>query len=178
MQIKNIIFHLFAYYIAWFSCIFVAAQNHGWYAFAIVLSITFLQILWQIFFIKKTQGLCLMLGLFTLSGFIIDTCLIKYGLIHFSGNPFDNTFSPPWMVLLWTNFAVIFFALFESFFKRYILVGFLSFISFPLAYAIGVKMGAAQLPYGYFSGIIIGIIWAILFPMCLKIYNYLEPKDV
>ena len=54
MPIIHLIFHLFAYYFAWFGCILLAAKNHGSYAFCIVIGILILQIFWQIFFAKRT----------------------------------------------------------------------------------------------------------------------------
>ena len=103
-----------------------------------------------------------MMGLFTIFGTLTDTLIMRYGLISFSSNPFGDLLSPPWMASLWLSFSMIFYALLESFYKRYILLGLLSLIFFSLAYATGVKMDAAHLPYGYLSSIVIGFILAIL----------------
>lgn len=174
----HLIFHVLAYYLAWFACILLAAKNQGGYAFGIVMAIAVLQIFWQIFVAKRTRGLGLMIALFTLLGTLSDTLLMKCGLLRFSSDFFNGTFSPPWMISLWIIFSVTFYAVLDSFYKRYLLLSLLSFIFFPLAYLAGAQMKAAQFPHGYVSSIIVGFVWALLFPLCLKIYNHCETQHV
>lgn len=175
MQTINLVFQLVCYYLAWFIAMRFAAENHGWYAAYSVLIISFVQLIWQYYVIKRTRALWLLVLLFSLIGFVVDTLLQQYHVIIFNGNPFEN-YSPPWMVMIWINFSILFYSVLKSYSKRYLLLSSLSLIFFPLAYIMGAKMGAAYFPMGYWSSGIIGIVWALLFPFCLFIYNTYEEK--
>ena len=173
-KVIDYIFHFIAYYFAWFSAIFLAANNQNSLAVLTVIATVFFQIIWQLYMAKRTQGLWLMMTLFFVFGTLADTLVMKAGLIEFAANPFGNYLSAPWMSSLWLSFAITFYSLLPSFFDRYFLVGVLSLISFPVAYSAGAALHAAQLPHGYISSFLIGVIWAILFPLILKIYHGLE----
>lgn len=114
-----------------------------------------------------------MIILFVVAGTLSDTVMMKMGLIEFSANPFQGYISAPWMSALWLSFAITFYSLLPSFFERYFLTSILSLISFPIAYAAGAALHAAYLPYGYASSMLIGLIWAILFPLILKLFHVL-----
>jgi hypothetical protein len=174
IKIINYTFHCMAYYLAWFSAIFFASNNHNSAAVLIVMVTVILQAIWQRYISRRTQGLWVMMLLFVASGTLADTFLIQVGLIQLSANPFGNSFTAPWMSSLWLSFAITFYSILPSFFERYLLVSILSLISFPIAYATGAALHAAQLPHGYSSSLVIGMIWAILFPLILKIYHAIE----
>lgn len=174
IKITDYLFHCMAYYLAWFSAILLAANSQNDLATLIVMVTVILQAVWQYCIARRVQGLWLMLTLFLVAGTLVDSLLIKAGLIELSANPFGNSFSAPWMCALWLSFAMTFYSLLPSFFERYLLVSIVSLISFPLAYAAGVKLNAAQLPHGYIGLLVIGIIWAMLFPFVLKIYHAIE----
>ena len=169
------IFPLIIYYLAWFLGIIFAARQAPWLAGLTLTVFILMQLIYQIKISKKTKGLVFVICMFTLLGFFVDTLLLRFGLIHFAANPF-TTIAPVWMILLWTNFSLVFYAFLDNFFKRYLLLAALSLILFPLAYALGSKMGAANLPYGYLSTMILGVIWAFFLPFFLFIYEILYNK--
>lgn len=171
MKTNNFIFNFISYEIAWFSAILLASNNHNLLAVLVVSFIALVQVTWQYFVMMRTRGLWLMVAIFVITGTLVDTLLLKVGVIQFSANPFDNHFSPPWMSCIWLSFAITYYSAMSSFFKRYFLNSILCFIFFPIAYISGAALHAAHLPYGYTSAILIGIIWAILFPAILRIYH-------
>jgi hypothetical protein len=169
-------FHYMAYYFAWLGAILLAANNHNTSAVLIVAVAVVLQILWQHYIARRTQGLWVMMILFVVSGTLADSILIQLGLIELSANPFGNFFTAPWMSSLWLSFGITFYSLLPSFFNRYLLVTVLSLICFPIAYSAGVALHAAKLPHGYMSSFFIGVVWAILFPVVLKTYHAIEKR--
>ncbi len=176
IRINALIFHLVLYYVAWFGAIEFAARKSNSIAVTLVFFTLLLQILFQIFIMKRTQGLVLMMTIFLCMGIIVDTLLLKAGVIQFSANPFGNAFSPPWMMSLWLSFSMIFYALLESLYHRYVLLGLLSFIFFPIAYVLGAHIGAAHFFHGDVSSLIVGFICAILFPSSLFVFNYMNSQ--
>jgi hypothetical protein len=171
MRTQHIIFHLSMYYLAWFSCLWLAANNLGGYAVAIVLITVVAQIAWQVWVVKHTRGLLLLVVLMVTVGVLSDSVLLHLNIIHFVANPFHELISPPWMISLWVSFAIFFYAVLDNFHQRYVVLAALSLVAFPLAYLGGVKMGAATLPQGNVSILIAGVMLAILFPGCLFVYN-------
>lgn len=124
---------------------------------------------WQ-YFIGKAQHLLLFIVLLTVIGFIVDSGFASLNLINFNANPFNPALCPPWMIGMWINFAIILYAHLFKYFTRYLWFTIASLLGFPLAYFIGVRMGAATLPPGNTSLVVVGITWGILFP--LELYWY------
>jgi hypothetical protein len=174
MTRNDYIFHLIAYYLAWFSAILLASKQQNSYAVLAVMLAVLFQVIWQYKVAKRTQGLWLMMALFVTLGTLTDTLMMKMGLIEFSVNPFNDYLSPPWMSALWASFAITFYSVMSFFFERYLLDGILSLVAFPISYSAGAALQAAYLPHGYSSSIVIGLIWALLFPLLLKIYHKLR----
>ncbi len=107
---------------------------------------------------------------------LIFSLLITNGIIIYASNPFAPYITPPWMITTWISFTVILYATLDTLFNHLTLLGLFSFIGFALAYAIGVKMGAAFFRYGYKASFLIGAIWFILLPFV--IYGYKKIMDI
>lgn len=170
------LFHSIAYYVAWFSCITLAARGYAWLSSLIVIICVFLQIYWQYKIQHKTRGLWYLIGLVVFFSTLIDSLLICKGVIIFAANPFAPYVTSPWMIAIWISFTVILYATLYKLFNHLTLLGLLSFSGFALAYAIGAKMGAAFFPYGYKTCFLIGAIWLILLPFV--VYCYKKIMDI
>lgn len=173
MQGISRVFHLLAYYASWIICIDLAAKNQPWWGTGIVLSVALIQVIYESVLHNDTKYLYLLLVILTVVGSLIDTLFLHLNLVTFNANPFSPYFSPPWMISIWISFTVIFFACLKPLFSRYVLLGILSLPGFAIAYYIGAEMGAAALPQGKLSCIVIGLTWAFLLPTCMSLYNYL-----
>jgi hypothetical protein len=169
-------FHFFAYYISWTACILLAARGMGGLAALIVLLFVVVQITWQYTVRKNTFGLFLLIVLLTLAGSLIDSLFVAGKLVIFASNPFAPYFTAPWMISLWVSLSVLFFSTLSNLFTRYVLLGLLSFGGFALAYAMGMRMGAAIFPLGYFTCLLVGLVWAILLPLIICFYQRILQK--
>lgn len=176
MKTSTLIIHSIFYNLAWLAAILLAAQNEGAYATLVILTTVTLQTLWQYTVAKQTTGLWLFMLLFLILGTAVDTTLMNAGIIQFPGNTFGNHVSPPWMSALWLSFSITFYSTLQYLFERYLVVAMLSFFAFPIAYSLGVRLGAANFPHGYMSSMIVGIIWAALFPFTLWLYKNISIK--
>jgi hypothetical protein len=175
---KNFFFHLTLYYLAWFSGLYSAANNHYLMATLILMIATIAQMSWQKYVTKRSNGMLLMVGLFGLQGIITDAIMLNANLIVFSANPFGPYLPAPWMIGIWLDFGITFYALLYNYFKRYGIISLLSLIFFPLAYLAGGKIGAASFPNAATIHCIwVGVISSMLMPLTLFIYNQFEVKN-
>ncbi|KTD20229.1 DUF2878 domain-containing protein [Legionella israelensis] len=169
--------HFFAYYIAWIGCIILAGLDYEYLSAVLVLVILFFQIAWQIihgFLWKAPIYYTLFL---TFLGIITDTLWLQMHLIDFNANPFSFHFAPLWMMSLWLSFGFNLIVLYQAFLKRYVTVGISSLVLIPVAYWLGIELGAASiLKEGRFFYLILGVTWAILLPFSL--YVFLQIKDI
>lgn len=157
-------FHYICYYAAWVLGVMYVAAGKGVLAATIVVAITALQVAWQYQVQKRTQGLLLMVLIFTLAGFIVDSIFLYEGMILFNANPWLHAWSPPWMISLWISFAVSYYAVMDKLWRRYWLIGFLSLFAVPFAYYAGIRLGVASLPKGIMSLGFYGLAWCVLLP--------------
>lgn len=166
------LFHFIAYYVAWFSCITLAARGFAWFSALVVIVCVLLQIIWQYKIQHHTKGLWYLLGLMVGVSTLIDSILIFNGIIIFAANPFAPYATSPWMIAIWISFTVFLYATLDKLFSHPMVLALLSFPGFAIAYAVGATMGAAFFPYGYKTCFLIGAIWSILFPLIAYIKTY------
>lgn len=167
MNVRDYIFFIITYYLAWFASVLSAAHEYVWLGFIVTLIITAIQIAWLKYF-QSIKNLFSMMLIFTVVGFIADSTMSLTGFIKYHANPWP--LAAPWILGLWINFGVIYYACLEKWFNRYLLMAILALFGFPLAYIAGVKLGAATFHYGDISSIVIGIAWAIALPLINFIY--------
>lgn len=175
MKRFHTIFHILANYIVWLICLLPAAHGIAWTSSLAALLIVGAQYYWQYHVYHEYKGLNSLVVTLTLLGTMIDSTLLHFKLIVFSSNPFSPYLSPPWMIVIWINFAIVLYSTIPGLFKHFFLVGILSFFGFSASYAAGVKVGAALFPYGYGSALLIGAIWMLLLPTTL--YCFIENKE-
>lgn len=177
MNKVHYLFHSITYYVAWFSCIGLAARGFSWVSSLIGIACVLIQIYWQYRIQHHTRGLWSLLGLIVCISTLIDSILIYNGVIIFSANPFAPYFTSPWMIAIWISFTVVLYSTLNQLFNHLILLGLLSFVGFAFSYAVGAKMGAAFFPYGYKTCYLIGAIWLILLPSAICCYQKIMGKN-
>lgn len=166
----HLLFHIAIYYTAWFGGLILAANHYPWIASGVIFLEVIIALLWQHSIAPgKNQAFLLFAIVLTVAGALIDSLLLNLHILIFESNPFNPYLSPPWMILIWTSFAIFFYCCLKKFSERPYLIAILSFIGFPLAYYSGVKLGAAVLPYGELSVSLVGLIWMFLLPLILQL---------
>ncbi len=171
----TIIINLVLHNLIWFACVVGAARGHIWIGAILSASITTGQIIW---FRQQhnLQPVLIWTAVLTCCGFIVDSSLAMASLIHFAANPYPIKLAPPWIIAIWLNFSVVMYMHFRAHFDKLWLLSILALICFPLAYAAGVKLGAAALPDGYRSLLWLGLIWAIILPAIVYILRSTREK--
>jgi|GEM_PF-2847306 len=164
-------FHLIAYYIVWFSCIYGAAHNYLWAGLMISVVITLLQYFWQKCFRKQTDNLLIFILYLTIVGFVGDSLLVYFRVLDFASNPFTFPCSAPFMIGIWLNFSIMFYAILLWFVQRPVFLMIFSLIGFVFAYFVGSSMNAAFLLQGTKSLLVIGIMWGVLLPSSILLFD-------
>ena len=161
------LFHLSAYYIEWSVCLYSAAHRHAWIGILVTLIILPIQVLWQYRVAKDTRDLLRFMVIMTVCGSLIDTAMMWSTIVIYHDNYFYPYLCPPWMILQWTELALIAHALLSHLWQRPFVTGLLCLLGFPLAYISGAQLGAAELVFGWKSAALLGLIWMLLFPVLL-----------
>ncbi len=105
-------------------------------------------------------------------GAVTDSLWMWLNLLHFKANPFGVYFAPLWMIALWLSFGFNFIVLYPTYLNRYAAISVLTLISIPLAYWLGIRIGAAEsMRSGSLLYVALGVNWAILIPLSLSVFN-------
>jgi hypothetical protein len=97
-------------------------------------------------------------------GFLIDTLLVFAGFFTPIQYLLPFPLSPPWMVLLWMNFATTLNVSLRKLHGRYLLSAVLGSVGGPAAYYSGAKLGATTVIPDTADLIVLSLVWAIAVP--------------
>jgi hypothetical protein len=167
--------HFVCYQSVWFIAVLGAQQGSSTLGLWASLLITGVQLFWQARHDRIHQGLITFTSLVLLSGLLVDSTLLKIGLMQISANPWQ-TLSPPWMWGLWLNFAVNCHCLLQAYLQRYWIMSAAAGAGFALAFAAGQSLGAAAFSHPVWGPVTLGLVWAIAWPVVLMLYQYLIIK--
>ncbi|MCC5792628.1 MAG: DUF2878 domain-containing protein [Legionellaceae bacterium] len=164
--------HFTAYYLSWIGCLYFASLDHPYLSALFIVALLMLQIIWQMrhgFSWKAAFCYGMMLAAL---GAITDSIWIWLHLIYFKANPFDMYFAPLWIITLWLSFGFNLILLYSAYLNRYMTISVLTLFSIPLAYWLGIRIGAAE-STGSASllYVVLGVSWAILIPLSLSVFN-------
>ncbi len=98
-------------------------------------------------------------------GFIIDTLLVSADIFTPILYLFPSPFSPPWMIMLWVNFATTINVSLQKLHGHYLLSAVLGSIGGPAAYYGGAKLGATTALPGTSELILLSVVWAAAVPV-------------
>ncbi len=147
--------------LGWFACVLGGASGHPALGPAIVLPSLALHVWLQPAEARGREALVLAAA--SLLGFVIDTALLRTGVIVLA----DAKVSPPWLVALWPNFAAATAPAgsLAGLANRPLLGALLGAVAAPFAYDAGARLGAVALGGGRLPALaIIGAAWALFVP--------------
>ena len=162
------------YQLGWFSCLLGAAWGYPLSgAFCALLLIGVHLVLAE----SRKPELYLMVCA-CLLGVVLDTAQQSAGVFTFKIDPAWPLWLPPWIFVIWAQFATLFrYALFWLT-GRYLLAAFLGLVGGPFAYWGGARLGAAQMGGDLFSSLAsLAVIWALVVPGLVWLSGRLEPRE-
>lgn len=100
-----------------------------------------------------------------LLGFAFDTAFVAGGVFTPLQHLFSRPFSPPWMVVLWLNFAATLNVSLAWLRGRYLLATLFGAIGGPLAYYSGARLGATEALPTFSGMLLLAGGWGVMTPI-------------
>ena len=152
-----------AFQVGWFICVLL----QGWQAWLYVIGYLSLHLI----YIGQLKEYKFIISA-TLIGVVIDSLLVWTGVFDFGT---DYIFAPPWLVALWLLFASTFYHALRWFRDKKTLAIISGATGGTISYLAGYQFEAVVFPLSLnITVIIIGLIWALLFPILLMLSESFE----
>lgn len=147
--------------LVWFSTV---AGRDDWLPMAVPIVAV------QIYLSSTRKGFSWMLFLQLLVlGLVLESTVVALGILDFTGG-----WLPLWLIALWFGFAAMVTTTLDWLSGRYVLAALLGLASGPLTYAIGSRLGAAELLVDeYLMWLAYGLLWALY----MIIFAYLMKRN-
>ena len=170
---KNNVINFIIFQINWAICVFAAAKGYPWLGPMIVFIWCLIHTYMYRSFILVELPILLITGCI---GYLVDSFLVVFNFIEFPLHAQFGYLSPLWMVALWVSFSTTFRHSMSWLREKYILASFFALIGGPFAYLAGQKIGAINGLIDIPNILVVGILWAIVFPSILYTLNRIEKK--
>ena len=158
--------------VGWWACLLGAASGRPLLGPAVVVALLAVQLRGLPPAVRRrAAGHVLLLGV---AGTTLDSLLSIFGVLRFEGQ-YVIWLAPLWITALWCQFATALPA-FAALRSRPVVAALVGALGAPLAYSGGARMGAAALhPEPWLSVLVLGALWAAVFPLMLRLLP--DPED-
>ena len=163
--------NLALYQVGWFACVLGAAWGHPWAGAGLALTLATVHLA---LVRDRRREARLMLAAGGL-GLALDSLQLNLGLFSYpSGTPLAGL-APPWIVVLWVQFATLLHFGLRWLSGRYALAAVLGLVGAPLSFWGGERMGAIEFasPLAYLA---LGCVWALAMPALIWLGDRFEPR--
>jgi hypothetical protein len=154
------------YQAGWCACVLGAASGHPWLGSALGIVPIGLHVAWS-----RRRGDALALAIATGAiGLAVDTVQIALGTLRFDVGTVTSWLPPPWLVLVWAQFAMTFHFGFAWLQGRPLAAMLFGLVGGPLAFLAGRRLGVVALhPALWPSLLSLATTWAIAMPVAFEI---------
>ena len=155
----------------WFLSLFGAGTHRSWLG-AIALAVF---TAWHFHLAHNPRAELVLVVIAFLVGLVVDTTFIQTHLIAYAEPLPFAAVAPYWILGMWINFALTLNGSMRWLHGHYWLAAALGAIGGPLAYAAGVKLGAASLLAG--DVVVYGalaVVWAIAVPLLVRTTDWVN----
>lgn len=162
------------YQTGWFFCVLGAAHGRPWSGAGVALVLIGIHLA----LVRRPGPEAALVALAGALGWVLDTVQVRLGLLVFDSGNLAEGLAPPWIVVLWMQFATLLRFCLDWTSGRYLLGSALGAVGGPLAFAIGARIGAVVLrPKLYPSLLSLAVVWAIAMPVLLWLSVRLGPEQ-
>ena len=158
------------YQIGWFCCVLGAAWQFPWLGMFIALGLVGAH-----FWLATDRTTQLKLVLVAAGvGFVIDSTQLWMGVFTFPSGLVVDWLPPPWMSVLWVQFATTFHYSMRWLSRRYRLCACFGLMGAPLAFFAGERLGAVEFlsprleHYAFLA-----LFWSVAVPLLIYVSDYL-----
>ena len=167
---KNVIINFIFFQIAWFACVLGAARNMPWLGVFVTIGI----VAWHLYQAKSAKPEIILLLIALLIGAGFDQLMLSTNLISYQAHGWSSMLVPAWILALWAGFVTALNVSLrwlrnKQLRGKLIIAILFGAIGGPLAYAAAARLGAVTLNSMPQSYIALGVGWAIITPLLLKL---------
>lgn len=167
----DLLVNMALYQAGWFACVFGATAGREWLGAAVALALAVAHL-----GLTRDRGreLALMLAAAGI-GLAVDSAQLALGLFDYPGGTPIAGLAPPWIVVLWLQFATLLHFGLRWLSRRYLLAGMLGLAGGPLSFFAGERAGAIEFagPGAYLA---LGLVWAAVMPLLVWLADGLRPR--
>lgn len=163
--------NLALYQVGWFACVLGAARGHAWAGAGLALALVAV----HLYLVRDRKREAKLLLAAAGLGLALDSLQLNLGVFRYpSGTPLAGL-APPWIVVLWLQFATMLHFGLRWLSRRYLLAAVLGLIGGPLSFWAGARMGAIEFasPLAY---LVLGCFWALAMPALIWLGDRFEPR--
>lgn len=163
------------YQAGWFACVLGASSGRPWLG-------TFLG--WGLVCVhlalSNERGREVrLLACALILGFAVDTAHLRTGALVFFAGSMHPDYAPPWILVLWVQFASTLRYCMHWLRGRFVLGAILGFCAGGAAYAAGVRLGAAQFGPDLARSVLqIAVSWGLAVPLMSFILDRIDPSGL
>ncbi|OQW69475.1 MAG: hypothetical protein BVN34_03940 [Proteobacteria bacterium ST_bin12] len=171
----RLVINFVLFQIGWFACVIGAVKQMPWLGVAVVIAI----IIWHLTQAKQAKKELQLLFITLVIGGTFDQIMLNHELISYQAHGWSNSIVPVWILALWAEFVTVLNVSLRWMKElktpvRWLVSVLFGAIGGPLAYIGAEKLGAVTLNNLPISYIALGVGWAILTPLLLKLSEKLD----
>jgi hypothetical protein len=158
--------NLSLYQLGWFACVLGAARGHPWSGAFLGLVLVAAHVALVRRPSQEIELILLAAGI----GAVADSAQAALGVVTFRSGSVVPWLCPPWIVVLWMQFATLLRFSLSWVSGRYLLASMLGIVGGPMAFFAGARLGAAELhPNLAFSLGSFAVVWGVSFPLLVRL---------
>ena len=156
------------YYAGWFACVLGPAWGYPWAGTAVALAL----IGCHLALVHRRRDEILLMAVAASFGTVVDALQMGAGLLRFPTGTLFGFLPPPWMIVLWAQFAATFHFSMQWLKGRPWTAALCGAIGGPLAFVAGKRMGIIAFhPAEWRSLLSLAVVWAGALPLLMSIAN-------
>lgn len=161
------------YQIGWLSCVLGAAWGYPGCGMSIACCL--LAVHFALATDRLTQWRLLLVA--AAVGLLVDSLLLWAGAFVFPSGVIVPWLPPPWMTVLWVQFATTFHYSLQWMSRRYALSACFGLLGAPLAFFAGEKLGAVEFlaPRATHYGML-ALLWSVAVPLLIRVSDRLASR--
>lgn len=159
------------YQIGWFACVFGAASGLSWLGAGLALACAVI----HLFLVRDRAREAMLMAAVAVLGLTVDSLQVRLGVFTYPGGTPLEGFAPPWIAMLWLQFATLLHFGLRWMSGRYVLAAVLGFVGGPLSFWAGERMGAIEFasPGAYVA---LACVWAAVMPLLILLADRIVPR--
>ncbi|HEY8050086.1 MAG TPA: DUF2878 domain-containing protein [Ramlibacter sp.] len=166
----RVLLNVAAFQAAWFACVALAARGEAGWAVVAVAAAVLLHLA-----LSDKPLVDALLAVFAIGvGLAWDTAAIRAGWISYAAPGPVAGIAPPWILALWALFATTLREPLRWMHSRPLVAALFGAVGGPLSYAAAARMGACSFDDTRASLVVLGIAWALIAPVLVKLAQRLD----